>query len=118
MNAEVSWLYEVLVKPGQVGSFTTLMAELVDSARAESGTFLYEWSLSDDESVAHIREGYADSASTLSHLARFRETFAERFRAAVEPTGLVVYGSPSNEVKDALAALRPAYMSAFAGFAR
>ncbi len=87
MNAEVSWLYELTVKPGQVGSFRTLMAELVDSAHAESGTFLYEWSLSDDGSVAHIREGYADSASALSHLARFRETFAERFRSAVEPTG-------------------------------
>jgi quinol monooxygenase YgiN len=118
MNAEVSWLYEVDVKRGQIGSFRTLMAELVDSARDEAGTFLYEWSLSDDESAAHIREGYADSAATLSHLARFRATFAERFRSAVEPTGLVVYGNPSDEVKDALTALRPTYMSAFAGFAR
>lgn len=67
--------------------------------------------------MVHIREGYADSAATLSHLARFRQTFAERFRSAAQPTGLVVYSSPSDEVKDALAALRPAYMSAFAGFA-
>jgi quinol monooxygenase YgiN len=118
MDAEVSWLYELAVKPGQLDSFRTLMAELTDSARAEPGTFLYEWSLSDDGNVAHVREGYADSAATLAHLATFRETAGQRFRAAATPTRLVVYGNPSEQVREALAILQPVYMSAFAGFAR
>ncbi len=74
--------------------------------------------LGGDGSVAHVDEGYADSAATLTHLARFRETSGQRFRAVVEPTRLIVYGTPSDEVKKALAVLRPSYMSAFAGFAR
>ena len=118
MNAEVSWLYELTINPGQIGNFRTLMAELVESARAEPDTFLYEWSLSGDERVAHVREGYADSAATLNHLATFRQTAGQRFRAAVTPTRLVVYGSPSEEVREALAALQPVYMSVFTGFAR
>ena len=118
MNAAISWLYEVAVKPGQLGNFRTLMAELVDSTQAEPGALVYEWSLSDDENMAQVSERYADSAATLTHLARFRDAFGQRFLAAVEPTRVVVYGTPSEEVKEALAGLRPVYMSAFTGFAR
>jgi hypothetical protein len=68
--------------------------------------------------VAHVDERYADSTATLRHLANFRETFLTRFLAAVEPRRLVVYGAPSEKVKDALKATNPVYMSAFEGFAR
>ena len=118
MSAEVFWLYEVAVKPGQVEALRTLMAELVESTRAEPGSLSYEWSISGDGTVAHIYERYADSAATLAHVARFRETFRQRFLAAVEPTRVVVYGTPSEDVRQALITLRPVYMSALAGFAR
>jgi quinol monooxygenase YgiN len=118
MNAEVSWLLEGAVKPGRLDSFRTVIAEMVESTRAESGALSYEWSISDDDSVVHIHEGYADSAATLTHLATFREQFAERFLAAVQPTRFVVYGTPSDEVKEALEASGPVYMRPFVGFAR
>ena len=66
--AETSWcsfLYEVAVKPGQLDELRTLMSELVDSAQTETGALVYEWSLSDDEVVAHVDERYADSSATL-----------------------------------------------------
>ncbi|HXW88415.1 MAG TPA: antibiotic biosynthesis monooxygenase [Streptosporangiaceae bacterium] len=118
MDDGVSWLYELAVKPDQLDNFRTLMVELVDSTRTEPGALGYEWSLSDDGSVAHVSERYADSAATLTHLAKFRETYGQRFHEAVEPSRLVVYGTPSEQVRDALKASSPAYMSAFAGFTR
>jgi quinol monooxygenase YgiN len=38
MSEEVSWLYEVDVKPGQAATLRALMAELIESTRAEPGT--------------------------------------------------------------------------------
>jgi quinol monooxygenase YgiN len=73
------------------------MAELAGSAKTEAGTRVYEWALSDNDTMAHIHERYSDSAATLAHLAMFRETFAHRFLAAVEPVRLVVYGTPSEQ---------------------
>ena len=118
MSDTVSFLYEAAVKPGQVDELRTLMSELVDSAQTEPGTLGYEWSLSDDQTVAHIDERYADSTATLNHLGRFRESALPRFLAAVEPRRLVVYGTPSEKVKEALEAINPVYMSAFEGFMR
>jgi len=118
MNAQVCWLYEVTVKAGQAGTFRALMAELAGSAQAEQGTLVYEWALSDDQSMAHIHERYADSAATLTHLTMFRDTFAQRFLETAEPVRLVVYGTPSEQVKEALTESGPVYMGAFTGFAR
>ena len=117
MSDEVFWLYEVAVKPGQASPLRKLMAELIESARGEPGALAYQWSLSDDDRTAHIYERYTDSAATLTHIAAFRETFAQRFLAAVELTRVVVYGTPNAEVRDALMAMHPVYMSAIAGFA-
>jgi len=118
MSSDVFWLYEVAVRPGEGDAFRELMAELVLFAGAESGTLTYQWSIDTDETVAHVYERYADSTSTLKHLAAFREQFAQRFVAAVDPTRLVLYGPPDDEVKQALARLRPLFMTPLAGFDR
>jgi len=44
--------------------------------------------------------------------------FAERFMKILKPTRVVVYGTPSVEVKDALAGLNPVYMAPLGGFRR
>jgi quinol monooxygenase YgiN len=117
-DPEVVWLYELAVKPGGVDSFRALMAELVESARAQTGTLTYEWSLSADGRVAHVYERYEDAAATLAHLAGFRDRFAQRFRESADPTRLVVYGNPEEAVKEALAGLRPTFMTPLDGFDR
>ena len=118
MSDRVSWLLEVAVKPGQLDDFKALMAEMVESTQAEPGTLIYEWSINDDGSVIHLYERYADSAATLTHLAAFGEKFVQRFLAAVDPTRFMVYGAPSDEVKEELSAFGPVYMAPFGGFAR
>jgi quinol monooxygenase YgiN len=118
MGDQVSWLLELAVKPGEVENFRALMNEMVESTRAESGTLGYEWFISDDGSVVHIYERYLDSAAVMTHLGAFGEKFAERFLAAVDPTRFTVFGSPSDEVREAQSGLGPTYLGFFGGFAR
>ena len=118
MHEEVSWLLELAVKPGQLDSFRALMNEMVESTRAESGTLSYEWFVNDDGSVVHLYERYTDSAAVMTHLRAFGEKFAGRFLAAVDPTRFTVFGSPSDQVKEALSAFGPTYLKPFGGFAR
>jgi hypothetical protein len=65
-----------------------------------------------------IPERFADSCAAIAHLSAFGEKFAQRFLAAVDPTRLSAYGTPSDEVRQALAAFSPAYLSPLGGFAR
>ena len=119
MNDNVYWLLEVVIKPGEFDSFKALMNEMVESTQVnEPNTLNYEWAISEDSQKCHLYERYADSAATMTHLATFGEKFAERFMAAVEPTRFMVYGNPSNDVKEALSGFGAVFMTPFGGFAR
>jgi hypothetical protein len=54
----------------------------------------------------------------MTHLEWFGANCAARFMEMVTPTRFVVYGTPSQQVKDALAAFSPVYMVPFGGFSR
>ncbi len=119
MSENVYWLLEVTIKPGELDNFKALMKEMVEATQAnEPNTLNYEWTISEDSQSCHIYERYADSAATMTHLGAFGEKFAERFMAAVDPTRIVVYGTPNNEVKEALSGFGPIFMAPFGGFAR
>ncbi len=118
MDGDVSWIVEFAVKAGQLEGFRALMEEMVASTRQEEGALAYQWFVSNDGSAVHIYERYASSAAVLEHLKSFGEKFAERFLAAVDPTRFMVYGAPSDEVKQALSGFGPTYLGPFGGFAR
>ena len=119
MSSNISWLLTLNVKEGQLENFKKLMSEMVDFVNQnEPDTSNYEWYLSDDEKTLHIYERYNDSAAVMTHLKGFGENFAERFMGCLDPTGFTVYDNPGADVKDALAAFGPAYMSQANGFAR
>jgi quinol monooxygenase YgiN len=95
------------------------MAEMVEATQKnEPGTLNYEWAISDDRQVCHIYERFQDSAAAMAHMESFGANFAARFMEVLKPTRLVVYGTPSAQVKDALAGLSPVYMALFGGFRR
>lgn len=54
----------------------------------------------------------------MTHLGTFGERFATRFLEVLKPIRLIVYGSPSAPVKDALAGFSPVYLEAVGGFSR
>jgi quinol monooxygenase YgiN len=118
MSAQVSWLLEVGIKPGEEDAFKLVMADLVESAQAEPGTLIYESFMGDDGRTVHAYERYADSEAALTHLGNFGEHFAERFLGAADPTGFTVYGNPSAEVREALTAFGPTYLGPNGGIDR
>lgn len=119
MSDNIYWILEVAIKPGKIDNFKALMKEMVEATQAnEPNTLNYEWTITEDNQSCHIYERYVDSAATMVHLRAFGEKFADRFMAAVDPTRLVVYGTPNNELKEALGGFGPVFMAPFGGFAR
>ena len=118
-NLEISWVFELAINPSRFEDLKTLMADMVEATRQnEVGTLNYEWAISDDQQVCHVYERYRDSAAVMTHLESFGANFAVRFMKVVKPARLVVYGTPSAQVKDGLAGLGPVYMASLGGFRR
>jgi quinol monooxygenase YgiN len=119
MNKNVYWVLEFAINQGRFEDLKTLMAEQVEATQTnEVGTLNYEWAISDDRQVCHVYERFQDSAAAMTHLESFAANFAARFAEVGKPTRLVVYGTPSAQVKDSLAGLSPVYMAPFGGFKR
>ena len=116
--SSIYWLVELQIQDGQSDNFKSLMRDMVAATEAnEPGTLNYEWSASADGKICHIYERYVDSGAVMKHLGTFGE-FAGRFMEVFTPLRFTLYGSPSAEVKDALAAFSPTYMELSDGFSR
>ena len=119
MSGHVTWMLELDVHPGSADAFRKLAAEMVVATQTnEQRTLVYEWSISADEKTAHLLETYADSDAGLVHVGNFAAHYMERFLQVVTPTRLTVYGSPSDDLRDALAPFKPTYMARLDGFVR
>jgi len=119
MTENVYWVIELSVSPDSFEDLKTLNAELVEATRRnEAGMLDNHWAISDDRQVCHIYERFQDSAAVMSHLQWFGANFAERFMKILKPTRVVVYGTPSQELKDAISGLNPVYMAPLGGFRR
>jgi len=116
MSENVYWVIELAVNPGRFEDLKTLVAELLEANRKEVGFLTCEFAISDDRQVCHIYERFEDSAAMISHMQSFGPKFAERFFAILKPTRIVIYGTPSAEVKEAVAEFNPIYMTPLADF--
>ena len=118
-NSEISFVFELAINPGRFEDLKTLIADMVETTQKnEVGTLNYEWAISDDQQVCHVYERYRDSAAVLTHLESFGANFAERLMQVVTPTRLVVYGTPTAQLKNGLAGLGPVYLAPLGGFRR
>src|SRR5262245_48272738 len=118
MTTEIFWLYDVEVKPGQLPSFAALLGELIEATAAEPGAMTYKWSVSDDGRVVHIYERYVDSAAVLAHMSGLISKVSEQFQSMIEHARFTVYGSPTDEVKQALEPVGAVFMAPFVGIER
>jgi quinol monooxygenase YgiN len=118
MQGQVSWVLETTVKPGQLDTFKALMDEMAEGSSTEPHTLNYEWYISDDGGTIHLYEKYADSDAMIAHLGGFLEKWAPRFMSSIDPTRFTVYGDPSHEAREMLAAFAPTYLAPWGGFAR
>jgi len=118
MSGYVGWRVEAEVQPARMNELTALMNEMVHSTQEESGTLIYEWSFNSDSNVCHLTERYQDSDAALIHLGTFGQRFASRFFDLLNVKRIVIYGSPNDAVKAALADAKPEVMTQKAGFSR
>jgi len=117
MNKHIYWVLEVAIHPGKLNDFQKVAKDLIAKTQSEPGTLCYEWNLSDDKTICHIYERYANEDALLAHVQSFG-AFAKRFMEACHPTRFNVYGIPSEPVKSALADFGPVYFSPIGGFSR
>jgi len=119
MDNQVFWIIELNVAEGKTKAALNLMNEMIEATKAnEPGALYYEWFFNDDKSTCHIHERYEDSDAVLTHLQNFGSKFGERFGEVFEPTGLQVYGNPSEQARQALNELGAEYFEPANGFTR
>ena len=117
MTENIYSVLELAVSPGCFEDLKTLNAALVETTRKnEPGMLDNHWAISDDRQVCHIYERFQDSAAAMTHLQWFAPNFGERFTKILKPTRVVIYGTPSVDVKNAFAEFNPIYMAPLGGF--
>ena len=118
MSENIYWVIELAVTPGRFEDLKTLVPELLEANRNKVGFLTYAVAISDDRQACHIYERFEDSAAIMNHMQSFGPKFSERFFEILKPTRFVIYGTPSAEVKDAVAPFNPVYMTPLSGFRR
>jgi quinol monooxygenase YgiN len=58
MHPYISCLFTLAVKPEEFAEFKALIAQIVPETQKEPGTLVYEYSVNEDNSTAHILERY------------------------------------------------------------
>jgi len=117
MGDEVFWIVEFAIGEGNLDDFKSLTNEMVEATRGQEGMTHYEWFLSEDGRTCHLHERYASSEAVLAHLMHFGTKYAGRMAELAKSTRLVVYGSPNDTVRRAIAPGNPVYMGPIGGFA-
>jgi quinol monooxygenase YgiN len=115
MTDAVSWVVEFRIRPGTLPEVRALTSALVHTARDELGASAFQCFISADGSVLHAIERYENSEAALEHLEP-SHGFAV-MQSVCETHRCWVYGVPSVQLRAALVALKPLYMTEQWGFA-
>lgn len=97
--------------------FQALMSELVEQARQEPGTLVYEWYQTDD-GTWHIVERYSDAENGDLHVKGFAENYAARFFELTESCAAIVSANATPYIRGVLEGLAPLYILQKDGFNR
>jgi len=93
---------EITIPEGKINEFRKLAAEIIDRVEAsEPNTLRYEWFLSSDESKCYVMQIYQDSKAVIDHLENIGDLNGPLHQVA-PLTGLLIFGSPSDELRQTL----------------
>ena len=107
MTSRIRAVAEVKIPEGRIEEFKRLAAGIIDRVAAEEpDTLSYEYYFSDDENRAYVVQEYPDSEAVLAHLASIAD-LAGPFHALAPLTGLMIFGTPSAELRQALERVSP-----------
>ncbi|WP_024513252.1 hypothetical protein [Bradyrhizobium sp. ARR65] len=102
----------------QMEKFKALIRKLVAATEKETGVVQYEYNISHDQKTVDIYERYIDSKAAVYHVEKTFGRPSKEFLSLPKPTRWVIYGMPSNELKQAIADFHPIYMTPLDGFIR
>jgi quinol monooxygenase YgiN len=112
VNAKLS------IKEGKLSEFKEKGNAAIEKVKANEPNMLsYEWYLSEDGSKCYIVEIYKNSDAIMAHMGNVGDLLGPFFELA-PLTGLNIYGSPSDEVRQAFASFGAQYHEHFNGFTR
>lgn len=116
ISREVSWQVDISIKVGKFAAFTALNKKMIDFAKTETGVLVYERFASPDGRMVYVYERYIDSPSAVSHLLMFRKMFSKQFSDIVERKRFLVFGDPSNDLRNILNEFGATYCGFVDGF--
>jgi quinol monooxygenase YgiN len=102
------------ITPDNLAEFKALAGDALKIALDEPGLLQYDWFFNADESTCVVRETFESSEAVLAHIAAVGAILGP----VVELGGgleLEFFGSPSEQVLQALEAFRPTVSSYFQG---
>jgi quinol monooxygenase YgiN len=99
---QIRAIAEVSIPEGKINEFRKLAAEIIARVEAnEPNTLRYEWFLSNDKSKCFVVQIYKDSEAVIDHLGNFGDLNGP-FHEVAPLTGLMIFGSPSDELRQTL----------------
>ena len=114
----IAFTYTGEVLPGQMDNFKQVAAKVIAAVAQEPGTLMYEWSLRPDQKTFDAVELYQNSEAVVAHVKHVLGEFGKDLGQVQKEVGFVVYGTPDEQAKQALAGLNPVYETPIEGFTR
>ena len=102
------------ITPDNLDEFKRLAGEALKIVAGEPGALQYDWFFNADESVCVVRETYENSDAALAHIGNVGEILGPvvQLGGGLE---LELFGSPSDQLVQALGAFSPTCYSYFQG---
>jgi quinol monooxygenase YgiN len=116
MSNEIAWQVELTVESAMMDKFRDLTDEMIQSTAHEEGVLVYERFLANNGDKVFLYERYANSQAALSHLRVFQEKFGAAFSQLVNRERFLVFGTPSDELKQILDRYDAVFLSRIGGF--
>ena len=108
------------ILPGQTtDNFKQVVAKVTAAVAAEEpGTLMYELSLRADSKTFDVVALYQSSDAAIAHVKHVFGQFGKEIGEVQKPTGVVVYGNPTEEAKQAFGGGNAVYETPIEGFVR
>ncbi len=116
--SQVSYLVEFTINDGQLDAFKDKVKSLSASVKeSEPGTVGYRWCMGEDNAHCLVHESFESSDAFLFHLQNTGPSLPALL-ALAPITRCEVFGSVSDEAREALATLGAKHFPDYAGFTR
>ena len=103
-----------MVENRQQASCKKIAAECIAAVKKnETGALQYDWFFNPAQTECVVRENYADSDAAMAHLGNVGELLGKLF--TISDFGLEIYGTMSEELKNAVAGFNPKVYSFYQG---